>query len=190
MADICMCQDKRCPSRTVCYRFTAERDKYRQAFFSKSPRKPHAMSCDEFWSNEGTPDPTDYSIQSNVHKRKVISMKEYNQKMAEIIKMGKPVTDTLVDMLEEAAKYKITQPALRKKCNCNTFGMSHKHNKFCDIYAEKVCKKQPKVCKCNAMGMQHPRGKICEDYLKQMDAIGIESQKHILKEWDKKRRKK
>ncbi len=62
MSDICMCRDKRCPSRTLCYRFTAEADKYRQAYWVKSPRKPHAMCCDEFWdnrSNNGNPDPTD-----------------------------------------------------------------------------------------------------------------------------------
>ena len=64
MADICMCQDKKCPSRILCYRFTAEKDPYRQTYFAKSPRNPHAMRCESFWSNEGTPDPADDSVSS------------------------------------------------------------------------------------------------------------------------------
>ena len=36
-----------------------------------------------------------------------ISMKDYNKKMNEIIKMGKPVSDTLADMLKEANKHTI-----------------------------------------------------------------------------------
>ena len=40
-------------------------------------------------------------------KRKRISMKEYNLKMAQIIKMGHPVDDTLILLLEEAGKYDI-----------------------------------------------------------------------------------
>ncbi len=67
MADICCCLDKRCPSRTLCYRFTAEKDEYGQAYWAKSPRKPHAMRCDEFWSNEGDPDPSDDTVK---HKRR------------------------------------------------------------------------------------------------------------------------
>ena len=62
MADICMCQDKRCPSRVLCYRYTAEPCKYRQSYFLKSPRKKDAMKCEEFWSNEGIPDPMDDSV--------------------------------------------------------------------------------------------------------------------------------
>jgi hypothetical protein len=34
-------------------------------------------------------------------------MKEYNLKMAEIIKMGHPVSDTLILLLEEAGKYNL-----------------------------------------------------------------------------------
>ena len=61
MADIAMCQDKRCSSRTLCYRFTAKADPYRQSYFTNS-REKGKIRCDEFWSNEGTPDPTDYSV--------------------------------------------------------------------------------------------------------------------------------
>ena len=43
----------------------------------------------------------------NALRRKRISMKEYNLKMARIIKMGKPVSDTLILLLEEAGKYDI-----------------------------------------------------------------------------------
>lgn len=49
MADITACDDKKCPSRTICYRFTCPKNKYKQSYFAKSPRKKDAMRCDEFW---------------------------------------------------------------------------------------------------------------------------------------------
>jgi hypothetical protein len=51
MADITACRDKRCPSRTLCYRYTCEKDTY-QSYFAKSPRKIHAMKCNEYWESE------------------------------------------------------------------------------------------------------------------------------------------
>lgn len=51
MVDICMCMDKQCPSRVLCYRYTAEPSKYGQSYFGKSPRKKDAMRCDEFWED-------------------------------------------------------------------------------------------------------------------------------------------
>jgi len=51
MADVTACNDKRCPSRTLCYRFTCQKDEY-QSYFVKSPRKNGAVSCCEFWDNE------------------------------------------------------------------------------------------------------------------------------------------
>ena len=62
MSDITACGDKRCPSRTLCYRYTCEKDTHWQSYLAKSPRKLCAVSCDEFWSNKGTPDPTDLSV--------------------------------------------------------------------------------------------------------------------------------
>jgi hypothetical protein len=63
MADITKCRDKRCPSRTLCYRYTAKANPDRQAYFAENPyRKMDAVRCDEFWdntSNNGNPDPTD-----------------------------------------------------------------------------------------------------------------------------------
>ena len=58
MADISMCSDKKCPSRKKCYRFTAKANPYRQAYFTDTGRKGK-VKCEEFWSNKGTPDPTD-----------------------------------------------------------------------------------------------------------------------------------
>lgn len=61
-ADICMCADQRCPSRTLCYRFTAKADPMRQAYFSGGLRGKDSMRCSEFWDNSangGNPDPTD-----------------------------------------------------------------------------------------------------------------------------------
>lgn len=40
---------------------------------------------------------------------KKTTIKEYNRKMDKLIKMGKPVVDTLIDLLEEAKNYKIVQ---------------------------------------------------------------------------------
>lgn len=48
--DICACQDKKCPSRKLCFRFTCVKDTY-QSYFAKSPRKKGAVSCTEFWAN-------------------------------------------------------------------------------------------------------------------------------------------
>ena len=90
MSDICACNDKRCPSRTLCYRYVCKKDTY-QSYFAKSPRKPHAVSCDQFMSNN----------------RKTLTMTEYNNMIAGIIKKGKPVSDTLIEMLEEAGKYDV-----------------------------------------------------------------------------------
>ena len=40
-------------------------------------------------------------------KRKIVTMDEYNKIMDKIIKKDKPVDETLIDLLEEAAKYNI-----------------------------------------------------------------------------------
>ena len=91
MADITKCRDKRCPSRTLCYRFTAKADEYRQSYWAKSPRKPHAVRCEEFWSNDGIPDPMDDSVHkvncwcnamALPHKRNKICG-DYSKKMKE-----------------------------------------------------------------------------------------------------------
>jgi hypothetical protein len=50
MADITACSDKRCPSRTLCYRYVCEKDTY-QSYFAKSPRKKGRIRCEEFWDN-------------------------------------------------------------------------------------------------------------------------------------------
>ncbi len=46
--------------------------------------------------------------------RRTISAKKYQKKMDEIIAMGKPVADTLVEMLEEAGKYNLSQKVCKK----------------------------------------------------------------------------
>ncbi len=58
MADITACADSRCPSRMLCYRYTCEKEPMYQAY-ADYERAKGAMRCSEFWSNEGTPDPTD-----------------------------------------------------------------------------------------------------------------------------------
>ena len=71
-ADITACEDKRCPSRTYCYRYTCVKSTF-QSYFVKSPRKPHAMRCSEFWDNElddpmVDPDPSDDTVSFGKHK--------------------------------------------------------------------------------------------------------------------------
>jgi hypothetical protein len=39
MADITMCQDKECPKKEQCYRYTAPANPYRQSYFVYSPRE-------------------------------------------------------------------------------------------------------------------------------------------------------
>jgi len=56
---------------------------------------------------------------------KKITMAEYNNKMADIIKMGKPVSDTLIQMLEEAGKFTIKRSSRSGK-------LSQKHTTICD----------------------------------------------------------
>jgi len=50
-----------------------------------------------------------------VIKKKKISIKRYNTIMDNIIKMGKPVSDTLIDLLEEASKYEVKNASNKAK---------------------------------------------------------------------------
>ena len=52
MPDICMCTDKRCPSRTMCVRYTSKPDPHWQSYFTTSPRKKDAMRCSNFWEDD------------------------------------------------------------------------------------------------------------------------------------------
>ena len=48
-------------------------------------------------------------------KKKKISIETYNEIMSNIIKIGKPVSDTLIDMLEAAGKYTLPKAIKRAK---------------------------------------------------------------------------
>jgi hypothetical protein len=50
MADITMCEDKECPKKESCYRYTAPASPYRQSYFWSSPRVEE--ECESFWDNE------------------------------------------------------------------------------------------------------------------------------------------
>jgi hypothetical protein len=50
MADISKCSDHLCPSKTICYRFTAPADKFRQSWVNTN-READAYNCDLFWHN-------------------------------------------------------------------------------------------------------------------------------------------
>ena len=48
MPDITMCQDKTCPKKNECYRYTAKPSEMRQAYFAGSTRETEG-ECEYFW---------------------------------------------------------------------------------------------------------------------------------------------
>lgn len=50
MADISKCADHQCPSKEICYRFTAPASEYRQSW-GLFNREQDAYNCDMFWHN-------------------------------------------------------------------------------------------------------------------------------------------
>ena len=50
MADISKCNDSLCPSKNICYRFTAEVNEFRQSWVNTN-RECDAYNCDLFWHN-------------------------------------------------------------------------------------------------------------------------------------------
>lgn len=57
MADISMCCDHRCATRTACYRYRAIANSQYQSFMNFG-RPDGAVSCDSFWTCEGRRDLT------------------------------------------------------------------------------------------------------------------------------------
>jgi hypothetical protein len=51
MSDIAKCQDNKCPSKLMCYRFTAPASEYIQAYCDFN-REEDANNCDMFWDNK------------------------------------------------------------------------------------------------------------------------------------------
>jgi len=49
MADISKCKDIHCPSKQVCYRYTAPTSEYQS--YGNFNRESDAYNCDMFWSN-------------------------------------------------------------------------------------------------------------------------------------------
>lgn len=48
--DISKCNDTLCPSKTICYRFTAPSCEFRQSWVNTN-REHDAYNCDLFWHN-------------------------------------------------------------------------------------------------------------------------------------------
>uniref|UniRef100_A0A6H2A459 Uncharacterized protein n=1 Tax=viral metagenome TaxID=1070528 RepID=A0A6H2A459_9ZZZZ len=80
MPDLTLCRNKRC--QLECYRRFAKPDTH-QSYSTWHFKKG---KCEGFWACEFIP-----SI-------------EYQNKMDKIIRKGKPVTDTLIEMLNEKSK--------------------------------------------------------------------------------------
>ena len=51
MADIAMCAGLTCPRKEQCYRYTAPKNEYRQAYFSQIPLEKD-NSCEYYMSNK------------------------------------------------------------------------------------------------------------------------------------------
>jgi len=51
MADITMCKGKGCESKHTCYRYKAEPNIFKQAYFIESPIKD--SGCEYYWNIEG-----------------------------------------------------------------------------------------------------------------------------------------
>jgi hypothetical protein len=54
MADITMCGGGECPLKETCYRYKAEPNEYRQAYFLGEPfvKTEDYLTCDYFWDYE------------------------------------------------------------------------------------------------------------------------------------------
>jgi hypothetical protein len=51
MSDIAKCQDNKCPSRLMCYRFTAPASEFWQSYCNFN-REEDANNCNMFWGNK------------------------------------------------------------------------------------------------------------------------------------------
>lgn len=49
MAEIAMCRGDGCPLKDMCYRHTAEKDPYRQMYYTKTPYENG--KCKQYWNN-------------------------------------------------------------------------------------------------------------------------------------------
>lgn len=51
MSDIAKCEDNKCPSKLMCYRFTAPANEHRQSYGIFN-REEDAVNCEMFWANK------------------------------------------------------------------------------------------------------------------------------------------
>lgn len=51
MSDIAKCEDNKCPSKLMCYRYTAPASEHRQSYGIFN-REEDAVNCDMFWGNK------------------------------------------------------------------------------------------------------------------------------------------
>jgi hypothetical protein len=58
MSDIAKCQDNNCPSKDICYRYTAPANEYRQSYGIFN-REEDADNCDMFWNTKKNRDETE-----------------------------------------------------------------------------------------------------------------------------------
>lgn len=48
-----MCEATGCPLKKKCYRYTAPKSEYGQAYFAEVPYDEENKSCEHFWDNTG-----------------------------------------------------------------------------------------------------------------------------------------
>ena len=86
MSDISMCGNEKCSIKRKCYRYMAEPNGWQSYAKYKGQREKGVKLV-----------------------RDKITMEEYQEKMSEIIKKGAPVSATLIEMLEKASQYEISE---------------------------------------------------------------------------------
>jgi hypothetical protein len=135
----------------------------------------------------------------------MISAKKYQEKMDAIIAMGKPISDTFIAMVEEAGKYNLSQKVDKIRDKKRDKNGSCIEDKEVDKIADKKwinfsTIRQELYCEHGVGHGFHVHGccGCCADpsftkefklWQKKMDRVGIRSQKRILKEFTKQKRK-
>lgn len=63
MADITMCDDKKCKRKDTCYRFTAKPSTHWQSYFWETPRKDD--KCNMYWDNLRLEEKSEQVVKAN-----------------------------------------------------------------------------------------------------------------------------
>jgi hypothetical protein len=116
----------------------------------------------------------------------MISAKKYQEKMDSIIGMGLPIDETFIAMVEEAGKYNLSQKVCKKHDKIKWVDFSPMRQ---ELYCEHGVGHGFHVHGCDGCCADPSFAKEFKRWQKKRDRAGIKSQKHILKEFTKRKRK-